>query len=400
MPSALLFGIERDNTITHEFCSIIDTIGHDCSVARWRHWLGLVYSSDMSKLFEPIGIRGVTFRNRIGVSPMCQYSSTDGFASDWHLVHLGSRAVGGAGLVIAEATAVEARGRISPGDLGIWKDEHVGELSRIARFVAEHGAVPGIQLAHAGRKASTARPWQGGKAVSDADGGWEVVGPSSLPFSNTYRVPRALSVAEISGIVGQFVAAAERALRAGFRYLEIHAAHGYLLHSFLSPLSNQRNDDYGGSFENRARFVLEVTRALRAVVPTTEHVLGLRLSCSDWVEGGWTSEDTVRLAPLLQSEGIDLIDCSSGGNSTAQQIPVGPGYQVHLAEAVKHATSTAVAAVGLITDAQQAERILGEGKADFVFLARELLRDPYFPLHAARALGEKPSPPEQYARAF
>lgn len=330
---------------------------------------------------------------------MCQYSSEDGFATDWHLVHLGSRAIGGAALVIAEATAVEARGRISPADLGIWKDEHVAPLARITRFLEEHGAVPGIQLAHAGRKASTARPWEGGKAVADEAGGWEVVGPSALSFDKGYRTPRALAVAEIHAIREQFVKAAERALKAGFRYIELHAAHGYLLHSFLSPLSNQRSDEYGGSFENRTRFVLETVRALRAAWPG-DRVLGVRLSCSDWFEGGWTIDDTVRLAPLLEAEGVDLIDCSSGGNTPLQQIPIGPGYQVPFAQAVKQAVPTRIAAVGLITGAAQANAIVSEGKADFVFLARELLRDPYFPLHAAKELGVAPPAPVQYVRAF
>ena len=328
----------------------------------------------MAQLFDPIALRGVTFRNRIGVSPMCQYSSEDGFATDWHLVHLGSRAIGGAALVIAEASAVEPRGRISPADLGIWKDEHVAPLARITRFLDEHGAVPGIQLAHAGRKASTARPWDGGKAVSDEAGGWEVVGPSALAFDTGYRTPRALTVPEIHDIREQFVKAAKRALDAGFRYIELHAAHGYLLHSFLSPLSNQRSDDYGGSFENRTRFLLETVRALREALPT-DRVFGVRLSCSDWFDGGWTSDDTVRLAPLLEQAGVDLIDCSSGGNTPQQRIALGPSYQVPFAEAVKRAVPTSIAAVGLITGATQANAIISEGKADFVFLARELLRE-------------------------
>ena len=351
----------------------------------------------MAQLFDTISIRGVSFRNRIAVSPMCQYSARDGFANDWHLVHLGSRAIGGAAMVVAEATAVEARGRISPSDLGIWQDAHIEPLARIARFLEEHGAVPGIQIAHAGRKAATGRPWEGGKPLTDEAGGWDVVGPSPIAFDPAYRVPHRLSVEELNGVRQQFCAAAQRALSAGFRYLELHAAHGYLLHSFLSPLSNQRNDDYGGSFENRTRFLLETVRSLRDVWPR-DRVLGVRLSCTDWVPGGWTIEDTVRLAPLLEREDIDLIDCSSGGSVAHAVIPTGPGYQVGFAEAVKRATQLHVAAVGLITDAEQANAIIAEGKADFVFLARQFLRDPYFAINAARALGQKPVVPPQYGR--
>jgi len=351
----------------------------------------------MAHLFDPIAIRGVTFRNRIAVSPMCQYSSQDGFANDWHLVHLGSRAIGGAALVVAEATAVEARGRISPGDLGLWQDAHIEPLARVVRFLEEHGAVAGIQLAHAGRKAATARPWEGGKPLTDEAGGWNIVGPSPIPFDTSYRVPHELSVGELESVREQFCAAAQRALSAGFRYLEVHAAHGYLLHSFLSPLSNQRTDAYGGSFENRARFLLETVRSVRAVWPR-DRVLGVRLSCTDWVAGGWTIEDTVKLAPLLEREDIDLIDCSSGGSSAHAIITTGPGYQVGFAEAVKRATQLHVAAVGLITEAEQANAIIAEGKADFVFIARQFLRDPYFAINAARALGQKPVVPPQYGR--
>ena len=352
----------------------------------------------MTHLFETLKIRGVEFRNRIGVSPMCQYSSEDGFASDWHLVHLGSRAVGGAALVIAEATAVSAIGRISPGDLGIWKDEHVTQLARIATFVEQHGAVAGIQIAHAGRKASVARPWDGGHALSNEAGGWQPVGASPLAFSDAYRVPAELSSEQIASIRGEFRAAAIRAKTAGFRYLELHAAHGYLLHSFLSPLSNRRSDAYGGSFENRARFALEVARDVRAVWPT-DRVLGMRLSCTDWTEGGWTIEETVRLAQLLEKEGIDVLDCSSGGNVANAVIPTGPEYQVPFAEAVKRGTKLNVAAVGMITEAHQADAIIHAGKADFVFLAREMLRDPYFAVNAARALKHKAPVPQQYTRA-
>jgi 2,4-dienoyl-CoA reductase-like NADH-dependent reductase (Old Yellow Enzyme family) len=354
--------------------------------------------SGMPHLFEPLTLRGVVFRNRIGVSPMCQYSSEDGFASDWHLVHLGSRAVGGAALVVAEATAVSAIGRISPGDLGIWKDEHVAQLSRIAHFIEEQGAVAGIQIAHAGRKASTSRPWEGGQGIANDAGGWDTIGPSALAFSDSYRVPAAASVAQLAEIRGQFRAAAFRAKSAGFRYLELHAAHGYLLHSFLSPLSNQRTDEYGGSFENRARLVIEVVRELRAVWPE-DRVLGVRLSCTDWTEGGWSSQDTVKLAQLLEQENIDVVDCSSGGNVAKAQIPVGPGYQVQFAEAVKRGTKLHVAAVGLITEAHQADLLLKEGKADLVFMAREMLRDPYFGVNAAHALKQKAPVPKQYTRA-
>jgi len=353
---------------------------------------------NMSHLFDPLTIRQVTFRNRIGVSPMCQYSSEDGFASDWHLVHLGSRAVGGAALVIAEATAVSPVARISPGDLGIWKDEHLPQLARIAAFLEREGAVAGIQLAHAGRKASTARPWDGGQAVPDAQGGWEPIGPSALAFGEHYRLPREASTEDLVEIRAQFRAAALRAKSAGFRYLELHAAHGYLLHSFLSPLSNRRTDQYGGSFENRTRLVLEVARDLREVWPE-DRVLAVRLSCTDWVEGGWTIDDTVKLAQLLERENVDLIDCSSGGNVPSAKISVGPGYQVQFAEAVKRGTKLHAAAVGMITEAKQADAIIREGRADLVFLAREMLRDPYFGVNAAHALKQKAPVPKQYTRA-
>ncbi len=354
----------------------------------------------MPHLFDPLTIRGVTFRNRIGVSPMCQYSCEDGFANDWHLVHLGSRAVGGAGLVIAEATGVEVRGRISPGDLGIYKDEHVAPLARIAKFITEHGAVPGIQIAHAGRKASTGLPWEGGKPLSKDAGGWDIVGASAIPFAEGYAVPAELSADELVGIRQKFVAAAVRAKTAGFQYVEIHAAHGYLLHSFLSPLSNQRSDQYGGSFENRVRLLLEIVRGVREAL-SADHVLGVRLSCTDWVEGGWASQDTVRLAQLLELEDVDVLDCSSGGNVPKAVIPVGPAYQLPFAEAVKHAVSKLrVATVGMITEPIQANGIIAAEQADFVFLARELLRDPYFPRTAAKALGYKLTPPVQYGRAW
>ncbi len=355
----------------------------------------------MPHLFEPLVLRGVTLRNRIGVSPMCQYSAEDGMANDWHLVHLGARAVGGAGLVVAEATAVEARGRISPQDLGIWSDAHIPPLARIAAFIRAQGAVPGIQLAHAGRKAGTSRPWEGGKPLADAEGGWLPVGPGAEPFSDGYRASHALTADELAGIVAAFRTAAERAAAAGFELVELHAAHGYLLHSFLSPLSNHRTDAYGGSFANRARLLLEVTRAVRAAW-AADKPLAVRLSATDWVEGGWTADDSVALACLLKAEGVDLVDCSSGGVVPGVRIPAGAGYQVPLAEAVRRGAELPTAAVGMITDAMQADEIVRNGRADVVLLGREMLRDPYWAYHAAQRLGHKdtlPTPP-QYLRAF
>lgn len=353
----------------------------------------------MAHLFEPLTLRGVTLRNRIGVSPMCQYSCEDGFATDWHLVHLGSRAVGGAALVVVEATAVEANGRISPQDMGIWKDAHIEPLARVARFVAEQGAVPGIQLAHAGRKASRARPWDGGHNVEDRDGGWPVVGASPLPFDDGWRVPEPLDAAGIARVKQAFRDAVRRAKQAGFRWLEIHGAHGYLLHSFYSPLSNSRTDEYGGSLENRARLLLEVARDARS---TWDDPISVRLSCSDWAEGGLNLDDILTIAGWLKAEGIDIIDCSSGGNTPLQQIPVGAGYQVPFAEAVKRRVGIPTAAVGMITEAMQADDIIRNGRADVVLLARELLRDPYWTLRAARTLhfkGAHPVP-AQYLRAW
>jgi 2,4-dienoyl-CoA reductase-like NADH-dependent reductase (Old Yellow Enzyme family) len=329
---------------------------------------------------------------------MCQYSSTDGFANDWHLVHLGSRAVGGAGLVLTEATAVAPEGRISPQDLGIWKDEHIDFLQRITAFIHQHGAVAGIQLAHAGRKASTQRPWEGGQPLpADHPDAWQTVGPSAVPFSDKYPTPHALSLEEIKTLVDQFREAARRALQAGFKVVEIHAAHGYLLHEFLSPLSNHRTDAYGGSFENRIRIVVEIAQAIRQIGPE-ELPLFTRISATDWTEGGWTADDSVELAKVLMQKGVDLIDCSSGGNVHAQ-IPVEPGYQVPFAEKVKKEAGIRTAAVGMILEAQQAADILSEDRADMVFLAREFLRDPYFPLHAAGQLGEDIAWPPQYTRA-
>jgi 2,4-dienoyl-CoA reductase-like NADH-dependent reductase (Old Yellow Enzyme family) len=352
-----------------------------------------------SRLFEPLRVRGVTLRNRIAVSPMCQYSAVDGFANDWHLVHLGSRAVGGAGLVVMEATAVEARGRITHFDTGIWDDAHVDFLSRIAQVVQANGAVAGIQLAHAGRKASTARPWNGGKLLAVPEGGWETVAPSAIPFYDGDPPPHELSVAEIRGIVEAFAAAARRALTAGFQLVEIHSAHGYLSHEFLSPLSNRRQDQYGGPLENRMRFALEVTQAVRAVWPQNLPLF-VRISATDWVPGGWDIADSVELARRLKPLGVDLIDCSSGGGSPAQQIQLGPGYQVPFAERIRREAGIATGAVGMITTAQQAEQILGDEKADLVLLARQFLRDPYFPIHAAKELGAELPAPVQYGRAF
>jgi 2,4-dienoyl-CoA reductase-like NADH-dependent reductase (Old Yellow Enzyme family) len=356
----------------------------------------------MSHLFEPFTVKSITLRNRIGVSPMCMYSSEDGVASDWHLVHLGARATGGAGLVIAEATAVSPEGRISPGDAGIWADKHVEPITRINRFLKAHGAVPGIQLAHAGRKASAARPWEGGGHLADNAGGWPVVGPSALAWGEDLtKVPRELSVADIAQVQANFVAAAKRARATGVEWLELHFAHGYLAHQFLSPLSNRRTDRYGGSFENRTRFVVETTRVVRAVWPESLPFTA-RLSCTDWVEGGWRPDESVELARKLKAEGVDLIDCSSGGSTGAAKVPVGAGYQVAFADRIRREAGIATAAVGMITDPAQADQIVRNGQADLVLLAREFLRDPNWPLHAARALHVKtPLPvPPQYARAW
>lgn len=352
----------------------------------------------MPQLFDALSIRSLTIPNRVFVSPMCEYSSADGFANDWHLVHLGSRAVGGAGLVLTEATAVVPEGRISPQDLGIWQDAHVEPLARIVRFIHEQGSVAGIQLAHAGRKASTHRPWSGHGAVPVAEGGWEVVAPSAVGFAANYPMPRALSRDEVAGVTRAFADAARRAREAGFRVAEVHAAHGYLLHEFLSPLSNHRQDDYGGSFENRTRLLREVTAAVRAEWPEGMPVF-VRISATDWVDGGWDVEQSVQVARDLKALGVDLIDCSSGGNVADAKIPVGPGYQVPFAERIRREAGILTGAVGLITDPAQAEGIVSAGQADAVLIARELLRDPYFPLRAARELGQDVSWPAQYLRA-
>lgn len=357
----------------------------------------------MPHLFEPFQLKDVTLRNRIGVSPMCQYSSEDGMATDWHLVHLGSRAVGGVGLIIAEATAVEARGRISPQDAGIWADKHIQPLQRINRFVKQQGAVPGIQLAHAGRKGSTQRPWEGDASLSDEEGGWETIGPSALAFGdNLWRVPKEMTKIDIQQVQDAFRSAALRSLEAGYEWLELHYAHGYLGHSFYSPLSNHRSDEYGGNFANRTRFALETTRIVREVWPE-RFPLTVRLSCSDWVEGGWTIEDSVELAKKLKAEGVDLIDCSSGFNSPDyKNYPFGSGFQVPFAEKIRKQADIATAAVGYITNATQADQIIRNGQADIVLLGREMLREPYWPYHAAQEIHKKDKAyiPIQYARAL
>ncbi|HTK10721.1 MAG TPA: NADH:flavin oxidoreductase/NADH oxidase [Ktedonobacteraceae bacterium] len=349
-------------------------------------------------LFQPLQIRGITLRNRIAVSPMCQYSSEDGFATDWHLVHLGSRAIGGAAAVITEATAVEARGRISPQDLGIYKDEHIAMLSRITAFIKENGAVPGIQLAHAGRKASTYRPWSGNGEVPADQGGWQTIAPGAIPFAANYPLPREMTKADIAEVVAQFQAATLRALKAGFQIFEIHGAHGYLLHEFLSPVSNRRTDEYGGSLENRQRFLLEVVDAVRKVVPDELPVF-VRISASDWVEDGLSIDESIEVARALKQHDVDLIDTSTGGNVAVAQIPVAPNYQVPFAERIRHESGISTGAVGLITESAQANEIIEQGRADLVFLARELLRDPYWPLRAAQELHQDIPWPAQYVRA-
>lgn len=354
----------------------------------------------MTQLFSPLTLRQLTLSNRIVVSPMCQYSACDGIANDWHLVHLGSRAAGGAGLVIIEATAVTAKGRISPQDLGLWNDEQIEPLRRITRFIEAQGSVAGIQLAHAGRKASTWQPWLGKHGnVPVSEGGWTPVGPSGIAFDPQHATPEMLDESGIARVVDAFVRAAERALAAGFKVAEVHAAHGYLLHQFLSPLSNQRQDAYGGSFENRIRLLLEVTEAVRGVWPE-DLPLFVRLSATDWVEDGWNSDETVELARRLKALGVDLIDVSSGGTAANAEIPVGPGYQTQFAERVRREAGIATGTVGMITEAVQAEHILRTGQADLILLARELLRDPYWPLHAAEDLRETSFAwPPQYVRA-
>jgi 2,4-dienoyl-CoA reductase-like NADH-dependent reductase (Old Yellow Enzyme family) len=352
----------------------------------------------MSILFSPLKLRGVELRNRIAVSPMCQYSSRDGFPNDWHLAHLGSRAVGGAGLVLTEATAVSPEGRICPADTGIWTDEQAAAWALIARFVRQQGAVPGIQLAHAGRKASTNVPWRGGRPLGPEADGWLPVAPSPLPFAEGHPVPQALSAAELAALVARFAEAARRAAQAGFQVAEIHMAHGYLLHEFLSPLSNRRTDGYGGGLEQRMRFPLEVARAVRDAWPAEQPLLA-RVSATDWVDGGWDLEQSVTLSRRLREAGVDLIDCSSGGLVPDARIPAAPGFQVPFAAAIRQQAGIATGAVGLITEPAQAEAIVAGGQADLVLLARQFLRDPYWPLHAAEVLGATVSWPVQYLRA-
>ena len=352
----------------------------------------------MAKLFTPLQIKAISLKNRIVVSPMCQYSAEDGFANDWHLVHLGSRAVGGAGLIIAEACAVVPEGRITANDLGIWKDEHVKNLKRITTFIETQGAVPGIQLAHAGRKASFTQPWKGGKILTAQEGGWEAVAPSAIAFKDVYPMPLALTLDGIEGVIDSFRTAAKRAKDAGFKVLEIHGAHGYLIHEFLSPLSNFRGDSFGGSFQNRIRFLCDIVKAIQQTWPA-EFPLFVRISASDWVDGGWTIDESVELSIILKEMGVDLIDCSSGGNTSHVRIPVAAGYQVPFSKKIKADAGILTGAVGLITDAEQAENILLNEEADLILIARESLRNPYFPLNAAEVLNEKLDWPIQYDRA-
>ena len=352
----------------------------------------------MSRLFQPMNFRGITLPNRIAVSPMCQYQAQDGLPNDWHLVHLGGLAQGGAGLVMTEATAVVPEGRISPDDLGLWNLAQAEGLARIVHFIKSQGAVPGIQLAHAGRKASNPAPWKGSGGLPPAAGGWTPVAPSPLPFDTGWTAPTALDEAGILAVIEAFMDAARKAMAAGFQVIEVHAAHGYLLHQFLSPLTNQRKDAYGGSFENRTRLVREVVGALRNILPE-EMPLFVRLSATDWVEGGWDIEQSVALSKDLKTLGVDLVDCSSGGLVPGAKIPVGPGYQVPFAARIRTETGLPTGAVGLITDPEQAEQILAEGSADLVLLGRELLRDPRWPLHAAKTLGAEVPWPASYLRA-
>src|SRR5881398_1772937 len=353
----------------------------------------------MPGLFDPLAIRDLTFRNRVFVSPMCQYSSRDGYANDWHFVHLRSRAVGGAGLVLTEATAVLPEGRISPEDLGIWSDGHMEMLSRIVSFIHEQGSIAGMQLAHAGRKASTRRPWEGSGAIPETGGGWKkVVAPSALPFAESYPMPQALTNDGIQIVVAAFAAAARRACEAGFRVIEIHAAHGYLIHEFLSPLSNQRDDDYGGSFENRTRMVREIVQAVRGTWPKGAPLF-VRISATDWVEGGWDLGQSIALTRELEQLGVDLIDCSSGGSVPHAKIPIGAGYQTPFAQRIRDEAEILTGAVGMITSPAQAEHIINTGQADAILMAREFLREPYWPLRAAQELRQSVSWPVQYLRA-
>jgi len=352
----------------------------------------------MSKLFSALAIKSVELKNRIAISPMCQYTAEDGFANDWHLVHLGSRAVGGAGLIISEACAVVPEGRISPFDIGIWKDEHIPMLKRVTCFIEAQGSVPAIQLAHAGRKASCTQPWNGGVLLQVEEGGWETVGPSAIAFSDKYAMPKALSKEGIKHVIDSFKKAALRSKEAGFKIIEIHAAHGYLVHQFLSPLSNQRTDEYGGSFENRTRLIREMLEAIQEVWPADLPIF-VRISATDYVEGGWSVEESVALSIQLKAMGVDLVDCSSGGNISYAKIPLAPGYQVPFSKTIRQDAGILTGTVGLITDAAQAETILEQGDADLILIGRESLRNPYFPLNAATDLSEEIEWPIQYVRA-
>ena len=351
-----------------------------------------------SLLFSPLTLKSITFKNRIVISPMCQYSAKDGFANDWHLVHLGSRAAGGAGLLIQEATAVSPEARISPEDLGLWKDEHIEKLQSINQFIKSQNAIPGIQLAHAGRKASVSAPWLGNKKLSENEGGWTTVAPSTIAYHENETAPIALDNQGIQKVLNDFQSATRRAVQAGYEVLEIHAAHGYLLHQFLSPLTNQRTDEYGGSFENRIRLTLETVTAVQAEWPS-DLPLFVRISATDWAEGGWSVEESVQLSQILKEKGVDLIDVSSGGLVSHQKITIGPNYQVPFAEKIKKETGIPTGAVGMITEAHQAENILSESQADLVFFARESLRNPNLGLHFATALDETVAWPKQYERA-
>jgi 2,4-dienoyl-CoA reductase-like NADH-dependent reductase (Old Yellow Enzyme family) len=352
----------------------------------------------MTSLFDPLKLRDVTFSNRIGIPPMCQYSATDGVASDWHFIHYGSRAVGGAALMIVEATAVVPEGRISPGDLGLWDEHHIEPLSRIARFAEQHGCVAAVQLAHAGRKASVGLGWQAQRTLPGSEGGWSTVAPSPIAFGDGYDVPQAMDATAIERVMTSFAAAARRARVAGFKVVEIHAAHGYLLHQFLSPLSNQRTDAYGGSFENRTRLLREVVAAVRAEWPESLPLL-IRISATDWVDGGWNADESVELCRQLRNLGVDLVDVSTAGLVPTAVIPAGPGFQTEFAERIRKEVGLPTAAVGLITSPAQADHIVRSGQADMVLLGREILRDPYWPLHAARELGKQLAWPQQYLRA-
>jgi 2,4-dienoyl-CoA reductase-like NADH-dependent reductase (Old Yellow Enzyme family) len=354
----------------------------------------------MPALFDPLTIKDITLKNRIGVSPMCQYSYEDGFSNDWQLVHLGGRAAGGAGLVIAEATAVLAEGRISPNDVGLWKDEHIAPLAKVTRFLISQGAVPGVQIAHAGRKACVNRPWDGGKALEKIDPRWwQAVAPSPIAYSEDYQTPRELTLEEINQVKLAFKQSAARAVQAGFQWLEIHAAHGYLIHSFYSQLSNSRADQYGGSFVNRIRFLREVIQSVQSVWPE-RYPLTVRISGTDWTDGGWTIEDSVALAAYLRDDGVDLVDCSSGGNVSKATVPLSPGYQVPISEAVRNQARIFTAAVGLITTPQQADQIIQSGQADLVLMGREMLRNPYFAVNAAKELNVPAQVANQYLRAY